>query len=86
MWTEFQSMPQELKDQLGGSILGRWQYFYENKNGKVGIVKLNFNLNFYRDKLWNHCWEACGNLELRRFPTKKEAEKEIYKVLKEKLL
>ncbi len=83
IWKEYDSMPQEVKDKLHGSILGKWAFTYQNKNGKIGLVKLNHNLNFHKGKLWNHCWETCGNLELSRFNTKKEAEVAIYEALHE---
>lgn len=65
-------------------LAGKWYYTYSNDRGQaVGLAKLQ-NLNFPFDKrLW--MWETCTaneELELRRFPTQKKAEEEIYKFLK----
>jgi len=83
MWKEWESMPQEVKDKLHGPIIGKWCFNYENKHGKIDLIKLNHNLNFHKGNLWNHCWETCGNLELSRFNTRKDAETAIYVALNE---
>lgn len=67
------------------SLIGKWHYHYENKNGIIGLIKIQvptFNLKLKMNR--QYMWEACGVLEFQRFRTKKEAEKEIYKALKEK--
>lgn len=82
LWKEWDKMPQELKNHLftKKSILGKWHYHYENKNGIIGLVRLNHSMNLLKE---GHCWEACGVLEYQRFFTKKEAEKIIYEALHE---
>lgn len=85
VWLEYDQMPQEIKNRTRflrkRSIIGKWHYHYENKNGRIGLVRLNHSMSLSRD---GHCWEACGVLDFQRFYTKKEAEIEIYKALKEK--
>ena len=66
-------------------VIGKWYYRYENKYGSVGLIKINFSLTLKRNgKFQNYCWESCGNLEMRQFATKTDAEAAIYKSLKEK--
>ena len=88
MWTEYQKFPKELKDKLmSGCLIGRWHYHYENKNGIIGLVRIQCGVNFTKSGKWkmdNMMWEACGVLDFQRFATKKEAEIAIYKTLKEK--
>lgn len=68
-------------------LSGRWYYTYSNEKGiSVGLAKLQdiFYPHLSKRK-W--MWETCtanDELELRRFPTQKAAEIEIYKFLKEK--
>lgn len=62
-------------------IVGKWHYHYENKNGKIGLVRFNHGLDYNEKK---HHYEACGALELQRFPTLSQAEAAIYKKLGEK--
>jgi len=83
LWKEWSQMPDEILGRLcfKRSILGKWHYHYENKNGKIGLVRLNHSMSLLGD---GHCWEACGVLEFQRFSTKKQAETAIYKALKEK--
>jgi len=87
MWKEWQSMPDELKNKLftKKSLVGKWHYHYENKNGIIGLIRIQvpgFNFSITKSII-RYRWEACGVLEYRRFATKKEAEIEIYKALKE---
>lgn len=94
VWVEWQSIPKEMKEHLHmkKSLIGKWHYHYENKNGIIGLIKIQVPI-FGRVSLkplkledgipCRYMWEACGVLEFRRFGTKAQAEKEIYKVLKE---
>jgi len=85
VWKEWNNIPPEVIYRSNfirsRSIIGKWHYHYENKNGRIGLVRLNHSMSLFRD---GHCWEACGVLDFQRFYTKKEAEIEIYKALKEK--
>ena len=86
MWTEWASISDELKNKLfmKKSIVGKWHYYYKNKNGIIGLIRIavpSFDLSYKMD--YRYMWESCGVLEFRRFRTKKEAEVEIYKALKE---
>ncbi len=81
MWASWEKLSVETKEKLHGPIIGKWHYSYENKHGKIGLIKLNHNLNFHKGKIWNHCWETCGNFELTRYPTKQEAEAAIFEKL-----
>lgn len=88
VWVEWNHIPKELRTRLfmKKSLIGKWHYHYENKNGIIGLIKiatLSFDLSFKID--YRYMWEACGVLEFRRFRTKKEAEIEIYKALKESI-
>ena len=84
MWTQYQLFPKKFKDAIP-QMFGRWHYFYENKKGKIGLVRL-FN-DFYKfDGRPKFCWEACGHLDFKQFKTKRDAEIAIYKVLKEPYL
>lgn len=70
-------------------LAGKWYYEYHNdKGGYVGLAKLQdlgvqwINGKWGTSRKW--IWETCTaneGLELRRFPTQKQAEKEIYKFL-----
>lgn len=82
LWREWSKFPTALKDGLymRRPIIGKWHYHYENKNGIIGLVRLNHSMNLNRE---GHCWEACGVLEFQRFTTKREAEKAIYEALNE---
>lgn len=86
LWSEWQTIPAEMKNHLfmKRSLVGKWHYHYENKNGVIGLIKIQVPI-FSPSFKMNHkyMWEACGILEFQRFHTKKEAEKEIYKSLKE---
>ncbi len=76
------------------SLVGKWHYHYENKNGIVGLIKIQvpqFRMSFPPKKIsikrgipTQYMWEACGILEFQRYRTKKQAEVAIYKALKEK--
>ncbi len=78
---------------LKKSLIGKWHYHYENKNGTIGLIKIQVPI-FGRVSLKPlkledgipciYMWEACGVLEFQRFRTKKDAEIEIYKALGEK--
>ena len=85
LWKHWKEFPQELKDQLP-SIVGKWHYHYENKNGKIGLVRLNNGIRWDKKKnQWRgHVYEACGALDFQQFNKKKNAEIAIYKALKEK--
>ena len=89
MWKEWQSMPDEFKNRLfmKKSLVGKWHYHYENKNGRIGLIRIQcpkFNLKTINE--YGYVWEGCGVLDFERFGTMKEAEKAIYKALKEKRL
>lgn len=72
-------------DMFSQPMAGKWYYEYRNdEGGYVGLAKLqDHNFMFGRDhRMW--MWETCTTnegLELRRFPTQKAAEVEIYKFL-----
>ena len=87
-WVEWDRMPKELLAKLSikKSILGKWHYHYENKNGRIGLIRINCGVTFTKSGKWNAdnmMWEACGVLDFARYSTRKEAEVEIYKTLKE---
>lgn len=85
MWTEYQKMSKEFTEKIP-PLIGRWHYHYENKNGIIGLVRLNDMMltNWGGRKHSDHYYEACGILDFERFRTKKLAEIAIYKALKEK--
>lgn len=93
VWVEWQSIPDEMRKHLfmKKPLIGKWHYHYENKNGRIGLIKIQvpqFRLVPRPLKLeegipCRYMWEACGVLEFQRFGTKAQAEKEIYKALKE---
>lgn len=82
MWEELEKMPKELREKLQmlPTLIGKWHYHYENKNGRIGLIRLN---NSFVWKKKSHCYEACGVLDFERFRTKELAEIAIYKALKE---
>lgn len=86
IWVEWNTIPKEMKTHLfmKQSLVGKYHYHYENKNGTIGLISIRmplFDLNMkHKTRLM---WEACGVLEFQRFRTKKQAEIEIYKALKE---
>lgn len=90
MWKEWSKVPKELRDEIYQKvppILGKWYYYYENENGKIGLARINHGLDFRWNKngKWiGHHYEACGHLDFARFKTKKQAEIAIYKALGEK--
>lgn len=92
MWKHMGRLPKELKEELYEKIppiLGKWYYYYENENGKVGLARINHGLRIQLgpNGTWRgHHYEACGHLEYERFRTKKQAEIAIYKALNEKYL
>ena len=84
MWKQWQKIPKELTKDMGGSIIGKWHFHYENEHGDIiSVIKLNYNFNFFMRRQ-NYSWEACGHLDNRRFQSLKDAEKEIYKALSKK--
>ena len=87
MWKEWESMPEEFKNKqyFKKSLVGKWHYHFENKNGTIGLIRIQVpGFNFKKIGSFPYMWEACGILEYQRFNTKEQAEKEIYKALKEK--
>jgi len=72
-------------DLFSQPMAGKWYYTYSNDKGMaVGLAKLQNSLYpFSSKRSW--MWETCTaneELELRRFPTQKAAEKVIYQFLK----
>ena len=94
VWVEWNTIPAEMKEHMHmkKSLIGKWHYHYENKNGVIGLIRIQvprFTMKPFKKNnplvLYTHyMWEACGILEFRRFPTKKDAEVAIYNALKEK--
>lgn len=97
VWLEWNSIPEQMKQHLHmkKSLIGKWHYHYENKNGIIGLIKIQMPIfgrvrprktsYFLKNGIpTRYVWEACGIMEFQRFGTKKEAEIEIYKALKEK--
>jgi hypothetical protein len=78
-------MPKHYPTMFDQPMAGKWYYEYRNdKGGYVGLAKLqDHNFTFMGgDRKW--MWETCTaneGLELRRFPTQKQAEIAIYKFL-----
>jgi hypothetical protein len=67
--------------ELKGGAFGKWQYIFSSEKGEVSLIEL---LNYFGDgvDLWEiYCLK--GNLfeDVERFPTKKEAEETISKLL-----
>ena len=93
VWLEWNTIPDVMRKDLHmkKSLIGKWHYHYENKNGMIGLIKIQVPQFRFRPKKITlqtgiptiYMWEACGILEFRRFRTKKQAEIEIYKALKE---
>jgi hypothetical protein len=93
VWVEWHSIPVEMKQHLfmKKPLIGTWHYHYENKNGIIGLIQIQvpqFRLHPKPITLEDgiptkFMWEACGVLDFQRFRTKADAEKEIYKALKE---
>jgi len=86
LWKDYSKFPKDLRDSLGmPPIVGKWHYHYENKNGRIGLVRLNhgLELSIKNGKWRGHCYEACGKLDFKQFKTKKQAEIAIYKALDE---
>ena len=63
-------------------IVGKWHYHYENKNGRIGLVRFNHSMGFSNNSNQHH-YEACGTLDFERFATMSKAEDAIYKKLGE---
>jgi len=89
MWGEWSNFPKELLDKMPikNCIVGKWHYKYENKNGTIGLIRIQSGVAWIESG-WRSdmmVWEACGVLEFTRYPTKKAAEVEIYKALKEQM-
>jgi len=85
MWKHMAKLPKKMRDELNEKlppVLGKWYYYYENKNGRVGLARIN-NLFPFKGE-GKHHYEACGHLDYKTFKTKKEAEIAIYKTLDEK--
>jgi hypothetical protein len=77
-WVRWHTM-----DMLGRNVLpsliGQWQYFYENEKTKISLVELP---NYFLDG--KTIWEICGGgltEDVEKFATKEEAEKRIYELL-----
>lgn len=61
MWKEWELMPDEFKNRLfmKKSLVGKWHYQYENKNGRIGLIRIQcptFNLKNFRE--CRYVWEA----------------------------
>lgn len=85
-WKGYENLPKEIKDKLMmGNMFGKYHYHYTNENGTIGLIKIQCATPFLNGSEFGMAmmWEACGVLDFQRFATKKEAEKEIYKALKE---
>lgn len=88
IWKEMASLSKKTRDEFNEkfpSMLGKWYYYYENKNGKIGLARINdvFLMDMMGQKKACH-YEACGHLDYEKFKTKKAAEIAIYKALGEK--
>lgn len=90
MWKEWSRLPKKVREEINQKIppiLGKWYYYYENENGRVGLARINhgLDLSWSKDGRWKgHHYEACGHLDYARFKTKREAEIAIYEALGEK--
>lgn len=64
-------------------LFGRYQYLYSSKKGCISLIQLK---NYFKqgEDLWE-IYTIEGNIfeDVERFSTKKEAEKTIYKYLKD---
>lgn len=62
------------------SIIGKYQYIYESKKGRISLIELP---NYFRDGI--DYWEICGAMtpdgDVERFDTKQEAEVRIKELL-----
>jgi len=86
LYQEWQKLPKEIRDSryfTNRCIVGKWHYHYENKNGKIGLVRFNYGHIGFFGKTRNVCYEACGTLDFEQFPTLAQAEDAIYKKLDE---
>ncbi len=86
MWKHMAKLPKKMRDEFNEKLpptLGKWYYYYENKNGRVGLARINDHFMFSGGKDPHH-YEACGHLDYKTFKTKRKAEIAIYKALKEK--
>lgn len=94
-WIEQERIKEELKEHKISIGMGKWQYFYTNNEGCVGLIKisvpsvssfLQFNKNqkikFGMSWVWE-CHTLKGNYfeDARRYKSKKEAEEFIYNVM-----
>jgi len=88
LWMEMARLPKKTRDEINEKIppmLGKWYYYYENENGRVGLARINdHHFIMFNGKKDSHHYEACGHLDYETFKTKKQAEIAIYKALKEK--
>jgi hypothetical protein len=78
MWTHWKTLDMLQRNTMP-SILGQWQYFYENEKTKISLVELP---NYFLDG--KDIWEICGGgltEDVEKFRTKEEAEKRIYELL-----
>lgn len=87
MWAAYQKMPKEITSKIP-PMFGKWHYHYENKNGRIGLIKLIDNYPpIIRDKKsQGYCYEACGVLDFKQFYSIIDAEKAICKALGEELI
>lgn len=83
LYKEWQKLPKEITNHklFGKCIVGKWHYHYKNKNGEIGLVRFNYNLNFKKGK--KYCYEACGVLDFQQFSSLRQAETAIYEKLDE---
>lgn len=77
---------QELKTKYPPSFipvyLGKYQYIYKNKKGKISLIEFS-NLLQDGKTMWEiYCIEGGLFEDVERFKTKKEAEKRIRELLK----
>jgi len=85
LYKEWQKLPKEITNhEFFGKkcLVGKWHYHYKNKNGEIGLVRLNHNFFNHRK---NYCYETCGVLDFQRFDTLGEAENAIYEKLGESI-
>ncbi len=63
--------------------VGKYQYLYSSKKGKISLIQLNYSLNWYKNNWKNTQWEICGGgiTGQKRFPTKIKADKFIRSIL-----
>jgi hypothetical protein len=74
------SMPLSLRDK---PIMHEWQYIYTSKKGRISLIELGYP--YEGDPLFGgYNWEICGGGftdDVERFPSKKDAEQRIKKLL-----